>query len=208
MPLEIFEPTESPFGHSYEDHIKNYWKYICRLPKDENPVIDNNGQKDEISNQNSTDPVFYLNFSRNGGSLVERTCKVPTGKGVFIPVMCVEVSEKEVQNSSPEHLKKIAKKDQDSVKNDLSVRLDGNEVLNLHSFRIPTDVFQLEFPENAIFDVSSGSCQAVTDGFYIITKPLSPGTHTIEFKGSLESNEEDSIEPNYSVNVKYTLEVQ
>jgi hypothetical protein len=208
MSIEIFKPTENPFSQSYEDHIKNYWKFICRLPKDKNPVIDNNGQKDEIVNQNSNAPVFYLNFSRNGGSFVERTCKVPAGKGLFIPVMCVEVSDKEVQNSTPERLKTIAKKDQDSVKNDLSVRLDGNEVSNLRSFRVSTDVFQIEFPENAIFDVSPGSSQAVADGFYIITKPLSPGTHTIDFKGSLESTEEDSIEQNYSVNVKYTLEVQ
>ena len=50
--------------------------------------------------------------------------------------------------------------------------------------------------------------KSVADGFYLITKPLSPGTHTIDFKGSLQTDEKDSIEPNYSVNVKYILEVQ
>jgi hypothetical protein len=209
MSIEIFKRNENPFNQSYEDHVKNYWKFICQLPKDKNPAIDNDGQKDEIANQNSNAPFFYLNFSKDGGSLVERKCRVPSEKGVFIPVMGVEVSEKEVQNSSVDQLKKIAKKDQDSVKDDLSLRLDGNEVNNLHSFRVPTDAFELNFPENALFDVSPGTSQAVADGFYIITKPLSPGTHTIEFKGSLENDDnENSIEPNYSVNVKYTLEVQ
>ena len=207
MSIGLFKPNENPFGLPYEDHVKNFWKFTCKLPKDKNPAIDNNGQKDEIANQNSNSPVFYLSFSREGDSQVERRCKVPGGKGIFVPTMSVEVSEKEVQDSSADHLKKIAKKDQDSVK-DLSVKLDGNEVNDIHSYRTPTDVFQLEFPQNAIFDVSSGTCKAVADGFYLITKPLSPGTHTINFKGSLESNEEDSIEPNYAVNIKYTLEVQ
>ena len=208
MTIEVFQPNENPFGLSYEDHIKNFWVFTCRLPKEQNPVIDNNGQKDETANQNSNAQVFYLNFARDGIAPVERKCKVPAGKGVFVPAMCVEVSEKEIPNSSTDALKEIAKKDQDNVKNDLSVKLDGNEVNNLHNFRTSTEVFQLDFPQNALFDASPGSCQAVADGYYIITKPLSPGTHTIDFKGSLESHGENIIEPNYSVNVKYTLEVQ
>jgi len=207
MAIEIFKPNENPFGLSYEDHIKNFWKFTCNLSKDKNPAINNNGQKDEIANQNSNSPVFYLNFSRDGDSLVERRCKVPREKGIFVPVMTVEVSEKEMQNSSADYLKKIAKKDQDSVKN-LSVKLDGNEVNDIHSYRTPTDVFQLEFPSDPIFDVSPGTCQSVADGFYLITKPLSPGTHRIDFKGNLQTDEKESIEPNYSVNVKYILEVQ
>ena len=63
--------------------------------------------------------------------------------------MTVEVSEKEIQNSSADYLKKIAKKDQDSVKN-LSVKLDDNEVNDIHSYRTPTDVFQLEFPSDPL----------------------------------------------------------
>jgi len=207
MSIEVFKPNENPFTLSYEDHVINFWKFTCKLPKNKNPAIDNNGQKDENANQNSNSPVFYLNFSREGDSLVERRCKVPREKGIFVPAMSVEVSEKEIQNSSADNLKKIAKKDQDSVRN-LSVKLDGNEVNDVNSYRTSTDVFQLEFPQDPLFDVSPGTCQAVADGFYLITKPLSPGTHTIEFKGSLQTDEKDSIEPNYSVNVKYILEVQ
>ena len=93
--------------------LKIFWEFTCKLPKNKNPSIDNDGQKDEIANQNSNSPVFYLNFSRDGDSLVERRCKVPREKGIFlVPAMSVEVSEKEIQNSSADHLKKIAKKDQ------------------------------------------------------------------------------------------------
>jgi hypothetical protein len=207
MSIEIFRPNENPFGLSYEDHIKNFWVFTCKLPKNKNPAIDNNGQKDEIANQNSNSPVFYLNSSDKGDQLVERTCRVPTGKGIFIPAISVEVSDKEVPNSSVDDLKRIAKKDQDNV-NDLSVKLDGIEVNDIRSFRTPTNGFQLEFPQNAIFPVSEGTCQAVADGFYLITKPPSPGTHTIEVKGNVSHDDENIVDPQFSLNVKYTLEVQ
>lgn len=211
MPMEIFKPNENPFGIPYEDHVKNFWKLTCSFPKNKNPARrDNNGQRDEIVNQKSNSPVFYLNICCDGeGSLVERTCKVSKDKeAIFIPIMSVEVSEKEVKKDpSIDKLKKLAKEDQDSVK-DLSVKLDGIEVDDIRNYRTPTDVFDLEFPQDALFDLSEGTTQAVADGFYLITKRPSPGTHTIELKGNLENNKEESIDKKYSVNIKYTLEIQ
>ena len=206
MPIEVFKTNESPFGLSYEDHIKNYWKFTCKIPKDRNPAIDNNGQRDEIANQNSNAPVFYLNSSDKGDTRVERRCRVPAGKGIFIPVFGVEVSEIEVQNSTVNDLKRIAKKDQDSA-NDLSAKLDGNEVSDIKSFRKSTNEFEIEFPQNALFKCPQGTSKAVADGYYIITKPLSPGTHTVEVKGKVETNE-PIFDPIFSVDIKYTLEVQ
>src|SRR5688500_4217154 len=193
MPIEIFKPNDNPFGISYEDHVKNFWKLTCSFPKNKNPARrDNNGQKDEIANQNSASPVFYLNICCDGeGSLVKRTCKVPRGKeAIFIPVMSVEVSDQEVKDPSIDKLKRLAKEDQDSVK-DLSVKLDGIEVNDIRSYRTPTNVFDLEFPQDALFDISAGTSQAVADGFYLIIKRPSPGTHTIELKGNLENNKEE-----------------
>lgn len=209
MPIEIFKTNENPFGLSYEDHVKNFWKLTCSLPKNKNPARrNNNGQKDEIANQNSDSPLFYLNICCDGEeSLVERTVKVPKGKGIFIPAISVEVSEKEVQDPSIDKLKKLAKEDQDSVK-ELSVKLDDVEVNDIHSYRIPTNAFEIEFPQNALFDVSAGKCQAVADGRYVITRPPSLGTHTVEFRGNLENNNEESLDKKYSVNIKYTLEIQ
>ena len=210
MSIGLFKPNENPFGLPYEDHVKNFWKLTCSIPKNKNPSRrDNNGQIDEIANQNSDSPVFYLNISCDGeGSLVERTCKVPKEKeGIFIPAISVEVSEKEVQDPSIDKLKKLAKEDQDSVK-DLSVKLDGIEVNDIRSYRTPTNVFNLEFPQDALFDVSAGTSKAVADGFYLIAKRPSPGTHTIELKGNLENNKEESLDKKYSVNIKYTLDIQ
>jgi hypothetical protein len=206
MTIEIFRPNENPFDQSYEDLIKNYWKFTCKISKNRNPSIDNDGQKDEIANQNSNAPVFYLNSSDKGDDLVERSCKVPAGKGIFIP-FGVEISTGEKPNSSIDELKRIARKDQDSARN-LSIKLDGIEVNNIDSYRKSTNEFRLEFPNNALFGCPQGTFDAVADGFYIITKPLSPESpHTVEIKGGV-SHSEDIIDPQFSANIKYTLTVQ
>jgi hypothetical protein len=50
-----------------------------------------------------------------GGGTSHKTCKVPAGKSVFIPVGTVQASDKEAPNASVDELNKIAKKDQDSI---------------------------------------------------------------------------------------------
>ena len=50
-----------------------------------------------LDQSNSNSSVFYL--AHNSGGTSERVCKVPAGKGLFIPVMEVETSDKEVPNA-------------------------------------------------------------------------------------------------------------
>jgi hypothetical protein len=61
-----------------------------------------------------------------------------------------------MQNSLADHLKNI-KNDQNSIRN-LPVKWVGNEVTDIHSYRTPIDVFQLEF-QDLIFDISPVSAK-------------------------------------------------
>jgi hypothetical protein len=74
---------------------------------------DPTGEKCTNGQANSNSSVFYL--SHNSGGRSERVCEVPAGKGLLIPVMEVEISEKEVPGSTEEDLHSAATKDQDSV---------------------------------------------------------------------------------------------
>ena len=103
--VNIFPPGGKPYGLSYSDHIKNFWKWslqyllrkILRMtPQEINVRMDQ-------SNTNSS--VFYLGYNNGGTS--ERICKVPAGKGLFIPVMEVETSDKEAPNVSVEELDRV-----------------------------------------------------------------------------------------------------
>jgi hypothetical protein len=198
-------PTDSkPYGLSYEEHIKNFWKWVISLPKDKSPWQDATGANCDNGQSKTNSSVFYL--SGNGGGISVRTCKVPAGKGLFIPVSPMEISDKEAPNRSVEDLHKISKKDQDSITS-LYLKIDDKEYSrqDLSKYRTHTGVFEVTFPKNAIFGATEGTSKAVADGYYVITQPLAKGTYTIQYKSSLICPGTDCLQPNFAQDVKYTI---
>jgi hypothetical protein len=173
--LSIFPPDSQPYGLTYAEHAQNFWKWLLSIPANESPMDDKTGDKCSIEQSNTNSTVFYL---ANGEGKVERTCTVPIGKGLLIPVMQVEISDKELPGASIEELSNAAKKDQDGV-NSLYLKLDNEEYTydDLLKYRTqPTEPFQAIFPDNGIFGVvEGGPSQVVADGFYILTEPLTTG---------------------------------
>ena len=45
--INIFQPPPNtkPYGLSYEEHVKNFYKWLLSMPSNENPVNDPTGQK-------------------------------------------------------------------------------------------------------------------------------------------------------------------
>ena len=162
---------------------------------------DETGQNCTRGQLNSNSSVFYL--SGGGGGKFERTCTIPAGMGVLIPVLVVEISDKESPGASVEDLHAAAKQDQDAA-NNLYLKVDDQEFdfNELLKYRVHTDDFEVVFPDNGVFGVvKGGPSKVVADGFYILTKPLSEGNHTIEFRSSLSS-------PSYASEGTYHLNVE
>jgi hypothetical protein len=182
--VNITAPDSNPYDLTYEQHVENFWKWLLPLPKDLSPWSDQDGHNCANGQSESNSSVFYL--SGNGGGVSERTCKVPAGKGLFIPVSPMEISDKEAPNSSVEQLHNIAKNDQDSVTS-LYLKIDDKEYSrqDLEGYRTDTKDFEVVFPKNAIFGASEGPSKAVADGYYVITEPLEKGNHTIVYKSTL-----------------------
>ena len=208
-PVNIFPVDSKPYGLTFAEHAKNFWKWLLPQPADNSPVEDPTGEKCLNGQENSTSQVFYL--SENSGGKSERTCTVPAGKGLLIPLMEVETSDKEIPAASVEHLASAAKKDQDSV-NSLYLQIDGKEwkYADLIKYRInPTDGFQVVFPDNGIFGVvKGGPANVVADGFYILTEPLTKGNHSVHFRSSLICLDPDCSDPNYVQDVQYNIIAQ
>jgi hypothetical protein len=203
--VNIFPPGSKPYGLTYADHQKNFWKWSLAIPVKDNPVNDPTGEKCANGQTNTNSSVFYLAF--NNGGVSERTCKVPAGKGLLIPVMQVEHSDKELPGASAEELYSGAKKDQDSV-NSLYLKIGDKEYTyeELLKYRTHTDDFEVVFPDNGIFGVMKGGpSKAVSDGFYIITEPLAKGNYPIHFKSSLICPDPDCAEPNFAQDIKYNI---
>jgi hypothetical protein len=178
------------------------------IPAKESPLNDPTGEKCAYGQSNTNSSVFYL--SMNTGGISERTCKVPTGKGLLIPVMQVVWTDKEAPGASIEELQKSAKKDQDSV-NSLYLKIGDKEYNydDLIKYRTPTDAFEVVFPDNGVFGVIEGGVsKAVADGFYIITEPLAKGNYSVHFKSSLICLDLGCAEPNFAQDIKYNIIVE
>jgi hypothetical protein len=204
-PLNIFPPGSKPYGLPYDKHIENFWKWSLAIPAKENPVDDPTGEKCATGQSNTNSSPFYLAF--NNGGISERTCKVLAGKGLIIPIMQVEISDKEIPGATPEELKLAAKTDQDSV-NSLYLKIDDKEYNfeDLRKYRMNTDIFEVDYADNGIFGViEGGPSKVAADGYYIITEPLPKGNHTVHYKSSLSCLDPGCAEPNFAQDIKYNI---
>lgn len=200
-------PNTKPYGLSYEEHVKNFYKWLLSMPTDENPVNDPTGLKCANGQTNSNSSVFYL--VGVGGGTSHKTCNVPAGKSIFIPVGTVEASDKEAPNASVDELNNIAKKDQDSITS-LLLKIGDKQYSfdDLKKYRVHTGVFDVVFPKNALFGVKEGKSKVVADGYHIITEKLPKGTYTINYKDSLICPGGDCSAPNFAEDATFTLIVQ
>jgi hypothetical protein len=207
-PVNVFPPGGKPYGLSTAEHIENFWKWQISIPSEpegEHPISDLTGEKCTEGQLDSNSSVFYL--SGAGGKTVERTCTIPSGKGILIPVMTVVATEKEYPGSSVSELTDIVKKDQDSVMA-LSLDIAGKSYSldDLRKFRTTTGEFEVTFPKDGIFGVTeAGPSKAVADGYYLLTEPLSKGNYTIHYKGALGNPLEGT---NFQHDITYRLIVK
>ncbi|MGA9151265.1 MAG: hypothetical protein WBZ36_11855 [Candidatus Nitrosopolaris sp.] len=206
--VNIVPPGGKPYGLTYAQHIENFWKWLLGIPGKDNPINDPTGDKCALG-QNASSPVFYLSI--NTGGFSHRTCKVPAGKALLIPVMQVEISKKEFPKAQTDQdLSKAAKTDQDSV-NSLYLKIGDKEYnyQDLLKYRVHTDAFNVNFANNGIFGIiQGGPTRDVADGFYILTQPLAKGTYPIHFKSSLICTQPDCDTPNFANDIAYTIIAQ
>jgi hypothetical protein len=198
----------------YQSAIIRFWENICQTTKEDNPAWDNSGGKDESFNMKMKDEFFFLSFRRHGES--NRTCSVPKGKRLFIPAASVEVSKYERPEATVDDLKVLALRDQNEgmLWRGPSVVLDGVQVFNINHYNIfqGTDPFMVTFPSsNPIFPGGGQTdvpVEAVAAGRYIISDPLSEGTHTVRFGSTIQCPPgKDCIEEFFHEDVTYELTV-
>ena len=215
MTITVIPRNETVNGQTLQEYIIKFWQGLCPLPKDQNPAWDNNGSKDGPFNDNSIvdESLFMLCFSRHPQDVVTRNCTISANKGLFIPLVSVEVSQCEKPTATESQLHTIANKDQTSINpSSLHIELDNIPLGNLNSYRFnanQVDIFDVTFPTpevEAIFPISSISCRAVAAGHYIWTRPLTPGQHTIHWEGNLHCGPPgECIDTDYMENITYNV---
>lgn len=206
--VDIFPPGSKPYGLTYEDHVKNFWKWLLKIPATNNPSNDPTGAGCATDQSNTSSPIFYL--APNNGGISQRVCIVPAGKGLFIPVMQAEDSNKEDPSASVQDLNSSVTTDQNSV-NSLYLKI-GDKVYNyqnLTKYRTKTGPFDFVFASKGIFGViQGGPTKAVGDGYYVITEPLAKGTYPVHFKSSVYCTGTGCVETSFAQDITYTIIVR
>jgi hypothetical protein len=185
-----------------------WWQYAISIPTSVNPLLDPTGADCMVGQR---DPILFLVGTFYGGpAMPVRTCSVPAGEWLFFPVInSVQINVPGVCGQtgplSVAELRSLAAPVIDSATN-MSVTLDQRPVKNL--VRIKSDVFATTIPVDNIFNFPCGGLNtvppgvyspSVDDGYYVLLKPLSVGTHTLHIHADGAGG--------LTVDVTYTLNV-
>ena len=106
---------------------------------------------------------------------------------------------------SIEDTKKFVNENQDAVAL-ISAHINNVSIVNLPTLRTQSQFFNLTYPENYAQGIESDRTIAVSNGTWIMLKPLPPGYHIINFKGVLvESAKIDQV--NTVTDITYHIKV-
>jgi len=79
--------------------------------------------------------------------------------------------------------------------------IDGTPVADLTKFRVSSPVFTFTAAIGNVFGIPPGTTRSVADGYWVLMRPLPPGSHTISFGGAFPPAE-------FTPAVTYALTVQ
>src|SRR5687767_13120841 len=78
----VYSKDSSPFGTPYSKWIANWWQWTFSIPAAQHPRDNYNPEKCAA---NQEGPVWFLADQLGGKE--ERTCTIPTGKAIMIPLL-------------------------------------------------------------------------------------------------------------------------
>jgi hypothetical protein len=185
----LVPPSEKVGGLSQGDWSGKWWQWAASFAEHESPVADKTGRHCRAKQSGA---VWFL-AGTYGTQRTLRTCTVPAGKYLFFPLINYVVFPQSEHTLTCEEAKATAAAVTDDV-SALVLDVDGKNFKKLSAHRQATgDCFDLD----ALGD--GGITPSAANGYYIMLKPLSRGTHTLNFGGIL---------PDMTQAVTYTLHVE
>lgn len=193
-------PGVVPNNAQYRTLSAQWWQWALSAPTPVNPILDPTGAncaqgQGEFAHNN----VWFL-AGTFGGS-VTRSCTIPPGKKLFFPILNTFYA----CDPAPAFCPSVA--DQRAflaglMDNPMTLQasIDGVPVQSLSSYRAASSVFSLTLPADNPFGAPAAIYEpAVADGYYLLLTPLTPGAHTIYFKGT--DNSGNTFEATYNITV-------
>ncbi len=209
----VLPPNSKPHGKSYGEWGAAWWQWADSFPLASNPMVDETGA---YQAQGQSGPVWFL--AGTVGESAVRTCAVPEGKALFFPILniindwpCPDPNfQPEPGQTMEDFLTQGAHWYIDHVTM-LGADVDGVALEGLENYRAYSKLFYITIDPNLVTldPCDTGLPQpAVSEGYWIMLTPLTPGSHTIHFTGRwLFTLEEDGFDWDFTVDVTYYLTV-
>ncbi|WP_128377354.1 hypothetical protein [Streptomyces cavernae] len=194
----VVPPWSRYAGRTYGQWGAEWWRWALEIPGSVNPLTDPTGARCGID---QSGPVWFLAGTFGAGS-ASRTCTLPAGKALFSPIINGFYAER------PGVLtyKQLRQELRESIDLDnatYEATLDGRRLRLSKAFRAasPPPPFRFTLPEDNIFEApeAAGPYEGVSDGYWVLLKPLRRGTHVLTFHGTA---------PGVDVSVRYRLIVK
>ena len=209
----VFHRYENPIGRRWEEWVELWWQWCYSFPYNESPP---RYYTEKFSLFERFQGKIWFLAGTYGGK-AQRTCTISSKTSIFFPIINDIISfHTDPQLRTDAELIQYAKNDLDHIRL-ISANLDGINISNLKSFRVLSNLFSVKIPQEGN-DMIWRESTAVSDGFWLFVKPLSPGNHILKFQGEkLEfdriknfknlSDEELDKTPKFSVDVTYIMQV-
>lgn len=210
---KVIDRDSVAYGRTYSEWSAAWQQWALSIPVAEHPLFDNGP-----CSVGQSGPVWFLggkfcalNNPNCGTTNVIRSCSVPAGTALYIPILNAEWSVLEVktdQNPNPQitDLRSAAASNMDGSTTEIDV--DGRQIRDLQSnFRVQSTAFVFTLPDDNEFNaVGEGPFPGgayfpgVDDGVYVMLAPLRPGPHTVHFHGYMPAY-------NFTLDITYNLTV-
>jgi hypothetical protein len=188
---------EAVVGQSQADWAVRWWQWALSFGDGPGPIADKSGSQCAAKQDG---PVWFLagawsNMATPDKPIV-RTCTIPKGKHVFIPIINSVITPDAVP-SKPRcsRLQQAVAADIDAAQG-MFFELNGARMTALAAHRLSSPSC---FDAGELMNPKRNLNPTAADGYYVILAPLPSGQHTITFGGRTESNLQ---------NIRYNLTVE
>lgn len=194
--------NSSPFGTPFKDWVVKWSTWELSFPKQENWNFRGSPgyiYKDCSYKQNSSSPVFFLPYvGAELGQVASMSCDVPRNKALLINIAGAtsDYSDPTVKTKTPNGLIKL--ETQSNVYPvAFGITLDGHPIAftNDQKYLVQTDLYNLTLPANNIWGEPAGGDTASTQGWWLMLKPLTPGTHVLHYTAGYRDSRSDPTIP-------------
>lgn len=189
----LYRKDARPFGRSLERWSELLWSYIYAQPFDANPFFDTTGA---LCGVGQDGPVWFLPAVPGSslGTDVQRSCTIPQEEAIMQQMAsflndypCPDPNFQPAPGQSLYDFLIEPVLPLFDGETGFVVTFDGVEIVDPLSYRFTSgDLFYFRGdPSMVQFDscVTGHRQPAVSDGFFLMFKPMSPGQHTIVIQG-------------------------